>query len=91
MRRLLCIRRQVPLDRADEYLSACRAVRRAAEEAGSRAWLFRGAEHDDWFMEFFEWSDAADAPLRNAGVRAALADVDAIAAAVRTDEWEEAE
>jgi hypothetical protein len=88
MRRLLITRRHVALDRADDYLSAWESVRLAVERAGGRAWIFRGAEHEDQFMEFMEWSDDAASPHTNETV-AARSELDAFAAGV-TEEWEDA-
>lgn len=89
-RRLLCTRRVVPLDRSDDYLLAWLATRRAADGAGMRAWLFRGAGHEDHFMEFLEWEDRGAAPLEDEAVRAALAQLDSFGTPVGREEWEEA-
>jgi orotate phosphoribosyltransferase len=65
VRHVLATRRTVPLDRVEEYLAAWTGVRRAALAAGLRAWLFRGTDHEDHFMEFLEWRDdvTAGGPL----------------------------
>jgi hypothetical protein len=89
MRRLLITRRHVALDRADDYLLAWETVRLAAERAGGRAWIFRGAAHEDQFMEFMEWSDDAASPHTNDTVAATRSELDAFAAGV-TEEWEDA-
>lgn len=91
MRRLLTTRRHVALDRADEYLDAWETVRLAVERAGGRAWIFRGAAHEDQFMEFIEWSDDAAAPHEDATVAATRAQLDAFAVAGVTEEWEDAQ
>lgn len=80
------------LDRHDEYRLAWDALRAAVLESGGRAWIFRGAHHQDQFLEFVEWRDAADGP--------AVPDLDRVSAARRAldvgfgsglaDEWEEA-
>jgi hypothetical protein len=89
MRRLLITRRHVALDRADDYLIAWETVRLAAERAGGRAWIFRGAAHEDQFMEFMEWSDDVASPLANETVANTRSELDAFAAGV-TEEWEDA-
>jgi hypothetical protein len=88
-RRLLCTRRQVPLDRSDDYLLAWLAVRRAAEAAGARAWIFRGVGHEDHFLEFVEWTDDSG-PLEDETLGAAMAQLASFAAAASSEEWEEA-
>lgn len=88
-RRLLTTRRHVPLDRADEYLSAWDAVRQSVEDSGGHAWIFRGAAHEDQFMEFIEWKDGSAPPHDDAAVDAARAQLDAFATPGATDEWED--
>jgi hypothetical protein len=90
MRRLLCTRRLVALDRVDEYLLAWLALRRTAELADARAWIFRGSMHEDQFMEFLEWDDASAEPLEDGGVRSALEQLGVFGQAAASDEWEEA-
>ena len=89
MRRLQSTRRHVALDHSDEYLAAWAAVQRAVSAAGGRAWLFRGAEHEDQFLEFIEWADPA-APLDADDVGAAITGLDEFAPATHIEEWEEA-
>jgi hypothetical protein len=89
MRHLLTTRRHVPLDRADDYLSAWSQVRAAAEAGGGRAWLFRGAEHEDHFLEFIEWRDAVGPLKERADVAAARALLDTFATGGTTEEWED--
>lgn len=91
MRRLLTTRRHVPLDRADEYLSAWRTVRTAVEHAGGRAWIFRGAGHEDQFVEFIEWADGSVPPADDDIVAAAAAHLDVFAAPRTVEDWEEAQ
>lgn len=89
-RRLLSTRRLIPLDRQDEYLTAWNAVRAAAERADGRAWMFRGAAHQDHFIEFLEWRDGADAPLpERSDVFAALRNLADRFGGGHVDEWEE--
>lgn len=90
MRRLSTTRRHVPLDIADDYLVSWLAVRTAVHAAGGRAWLFRGRNHEDQFMEFIEWDDDDSAPLDGDDVAAAIAQLSAFATAAHTDDWEEA-
>ena len=90
-RRLLTTRRHVPLDRADEYLAAWDRVRQAVENAGARAWIFRGTAHEDQFIEFIEWRGESDGPHENETVAAARTDLDAFAAAGAVEQWEDAE
>lgn len=89
MRHLLTTRRHVPLDRADEYLAAWDVVRRSVEDVGGHAWIFRGAAHEDQFMEFIEWNDGTAASHEDDGVSAARAQLDAFASPGTTEEWEE--
>lgn len=88
-RRLLTTRRHVPLDRADEYLAAWEVVRRSVEASGGHAWIFRGAAHEDQFMEFIEWKDGAAAPHDGDGVNTARTRLDTFAAPGATEEWED--
>lgn len=89
-RRLLTTRRHVPLDRADEYLAAWDRVRQVVESAGGRAWIFRGAAHEDQFIEFIEWS-GADALHESGDVAAARMLLDSYAIPGAMEEWEDAE
>jgi hypothetical protein len=89
MRHLFLTHRHVPLDLADEYLSAWALVRAATENAGGRAWVFHGATHEDRFLEFIEWTGEA-LPLGDAAVTAALAQLERFAPATESAEWEEA-
>lgn len=89
-RRLLTTRRHVPLDRSDDYMEAWDGVRAAVETVGGRAWIFRGAAHEDQFIEFVEWSDGSPAPQDDAAVADARAHLDRFAAAGLTEEWEDA-
>lgn len=89
MRRLLTTRRHVPLDQAEEYLAAWEGVRRAVDDAGGRAWIFRGAAHEDQFIEFIEWSNGAPALHERDDVAAARSGLDVYAAAGMTEEWED--
>lgn len=91
MRRLATIRRHVPLDLMDDYLLAWEALRAAAERLDARAWVFRGAAHEDHFLEFIEWQDGAVEPLGDAAVAAALAQLDAFAVPGASEEWEQAQ
>lgn len=89
MRRLLSTRRHIPLDRLDEYLGGWEALRSAVAAAGGNAWMFRGAEHQDQFIEFIEWRDEVGDPVPDGKeVRMALDNLDA-AFGGHTDEWEE--
>ncbi|HEX6135710.1 MAG TPA: hypothetical protein VFZ24_17180 [Longimicrobiales bacterium] len=90
MRHLVSVRRHVPLDIVDTYLAGWSELRRAVENAGGRAWLYRGAANEDRFIEFVEWSDDIAAPLSHDAVAAAAAELDAFAAPASTDEWDEA-
>lgn len=89
-RRLVTTRRHVPLDRSDEYLQAWGAVRTAAETAGGHAWIFRGAAHEDHFIEFIEWT--GDHALHESETVAhARTQLDAYATPGVTEEWETAD
>jgi hypothetical protein len=90
MRRLLCTRRQVALDTADEYLIAWLTLRNAVVAAGGRAWIFRGSGHEDQFLEFIEWADNTAEPLEEDRVVWALSQLAAFGTAACSDEWEEA-
>ena len=89
MRRLSTTRRHVALDRTDEYLIAWDGLRSAVEALGARAWVFRGAAHEDHFLEFIEWSGASS-PLDDASVLAALETLAAFAPPTAVEEWEQA-
>jgi hypothetical protein len=90
MRRLLCTRRHIPLDRLDDYMSGWQQVRGAAEDAGARAWLFRGAAHQDQFAEFIEWQDDAVVVPEAAAVADARLRLDETFGSGHVVEWEEA-
>jgi hypothetical protein len=89
MRRLFCSRRHVALDMADEYLLAWAAVRRAVESAGGRAWAFRGATHEDQFLEFIEWDDAGPSPLDSEDIADGVTQLAAFGLPSGEGEWEE--
>jgi hypothetical protein len=89
MRRLVCTRRHVPLDMADDYLLAWAAVRRAVEATGARAWVFRGATHEDQFLEFIEWDDAGPAPLDAGDIASGVDQLATFGRPAGADEWEE--
>lgn len=89
MRNLLITRRTVPLDRLEEYAEAWAAVAGAAAAQGGRAWLFRGAGHEDRFIEFVEWTGAPEF-LAAPALVAACRELDACAAATESGAWEEA-
>jgi hypothetical protein len=89
MRRLLCTRRRVPLDVADDYLIAWAYLRSQVEAAGGRAWIFRGAGHEDRFIEFIEWDDTTARPLEVDAVNDARAQLERFAPASSPEEWEE--
>lgn len=90
MRRLLCTRRHIPLDRLDDYLSGWQRVRGAAESAGGHAWLFRGAGHEDQYLEFIEWSDDGVSVPDQENVAGARIHLDLAFGAGQVDDWEEA-
>lgn len=93
MRRLLATRRTIPLDRIDEYASGWRRIRDAVVAAGGRAWLFRGAGHEDHFLEFIEWSDGASSEpslVERSEIAAARTAIDEQLGGGHVDEWEEA-
>jgi hypothetical protein len=90
MRSLLTTRRHVPLDIADEYLLAWQTVQRMVEAAGGRAWIFRGAAHEDQFLEFIEWTHDVDPPAQSEDVQAALSQLDSFATSGNSEEWEDA-
>ncbi|MGH7505874.1 MAG: hypothetical protein ACRELX_09495 [Longimicrobiales bacterium] len=89
MRRLQATRRLIPLDRFDDYLAGWERLRAAATDAGGRAWMFRGSAHQDHFIEFLEWEDAAPALPERALVADASRALDESFGAGHTDEWEE--
>ena len=86
MRRLKATRRQVPLDRVDEYDTAWIRLQAHARAAGCNAWRFRSAQRQDVFLEFLEWKTHTPPPGEVATAQTAL---DMIAPG-NTDEWEEA-
>ena len=88
MRHLLVTRRQIPLDRLDEYGDAWDELCRAAVQRGARAWRFRAASREDHYLEFVEWGGAAARGLlRDAGFAAARATVDESFVAMYAEEW----
>jgi hypothetical protein len=89
MRRLLCTRRLVPLDRLDDYLPAWHEVRSAALASGCRAWLFRRSDHQDQFLEFIEWQDDVAPGELRAEVDAARTALDERFGFGETTDWEE--
>jgi hypothetical protein len=89
-RRLLCTRRQVPLDRSDDYLLAWLAFRSTAATLGARAWIFRRVGHEDHFMEFLEWDALVRDPMDDVDMSAAAAQLDSFGSMLGRDEWEEA-
>lgn len=90
MRHVLATRRTVPLDRVEEYLAEWAGLRRAAHQAGLRAWLFRGTDHEDHFMEFLEWSDHAAGPMPGGtALEEARAGLDERFGHAHEDRWDE--
>lgn len=91
MRRLLSARRLVPLDRLEQYLSGWQQVLEAARDSGGRAWLFRGTDHQDHFLEFLEWgAEAAPVPLPDVdSVASARLSLDHSFGTAQIEEWEE--
>jgi hypothetical protein len=89
MRKLRITRRRVPLARLEEYDDAWQRLRRAAGEAGARAWLFRISGRDDRMVEFLEWSDPVSVDRAEA-VQEAGAALDALAPG-ETEDCEEAD
>jgi hypothetical protein len=87
-RRLSTIRRHVALDRVDEYMVAWHALRAVASLVGAKAWLFRGAGHEDHFIEFLEWTSGE--LLDDPAIADALAALDAYAHGT-VEEWEQAD
>jgi hypothetical protein len=93
-RRLHVGRRQIPLDRLEEYRDAWERLRQATVAAGGRGWLFRSTARDDHFLEFLEWEPPAGATvglLEHPDVALARAALDGSFGGDRADEWEEAE
>jgi len=95
MKRLLLIsRRVVPLDALEDYASRWARVVAAVDAAGGRAWLFRGARHQDHFLEFIEWKAGVEpagvALPERADIETARGELDARFGAASGDEWEEA-
>jgi hypothetical protein len=90
-RRLLTTRRHVPLDTVDDYLDGWTTLQHEVERAGGRAWIFRGADHQDRFIEFIEWNDDGDGPLAIDAVAAAVSELDTFAVPGSSEEWEEPE
>jgi hypothetical protein len=90
MMHLLVTRRLIPLDRHDEYLAAWASVREAVTDSGGRAWIFRGSEHQDQFLEFVEWRDDREPQLPDVErVAEARQSMDDSFGAGHSDEWEE--
>jgi len=88
-RKLVVTRRNVPLDRVEDYHAAWRRVRDAVHEAGGRAWVFRGADRIDHFLEFIE-SREMDSLMVEQVVVAARDELDALFAPRDLEAWDEA-
>jgi hypothetical protein len=89
MRRLFVTRRVVPLDRLDEYDAGWRALRDAATSAGTRAWRFRRAGHEDQYIEFLE--SVVDGALEALDVDGARSHLEEQFGTTESSEWEEAD
>ncbi|MBB4636525.1 hypothetical protein [Longimicrobium terrae] len=59
-RRLVSIRRFVPIDRIREYAELWIALHRAATAKGAHAWHFASADQQNVYMEFLEFGGDAD-------------------------------
>lgn len=89
-RHLLSTRRVVPLDRLDDYFAAWQLVRAATETAGGRAWLYRGTNRQDHFIEFLEWGEEPTPRRPDLGpVHAARLELDQHFGHGQTDDWDE--
>ncbi len=90
MRHVLATRRTVPLDRVDEYTAVWADVRASALAAGMRAWLFRGTDHEDHFMEFLEWADdGGPGPMPESELETLRAQLEERFGYGHEDRWEE--
>lgn len=90
MRHVLATRRTVPLDRVEEYAAAWATLRESAAASGVRAWLFRGTDHEDHFMEFLEWSDDGPGPMpEHDGIEALRAQLEERFGHGQEDRWDE--
>ena len=59
-RRLVSIRRRVPTDRLEEYLTLWLDLRAAAKERGAHAWNFVSADVPEVYLEFLEFGAESD-------------------------------
>jgi hypothetical protein len=91
MRRLLVTRRQIALDRLEEYIDGWDKICREAMRLGGHAWLFRAAEREDQFLEFIEWlSDTAPTLPEDPDLLDAQIAVDESFGPGHTEDWIEA-
>lgn len=59
-RRLVSIRRRVPTDRLEEYLTLWLQLRGAAQDLGAHAWNFVSADVPEVYLEFLEFGNESD-------------------------------
>jgi hypothetical protein len=59
-RRLVSIRRLVPKDRLEEYVTLWLALRTAATAGGAHAWHFASADVPNVYLEFLEFGPESD-------------------------------
>ena len=72
-RRLVSIRRRVPTERLEEYLTLWLQLRVAAKALGAHAWNFVSADVPEVYLEFLEFgheSDIRSDPGVLAGIKA---------------------
>lgn len=87
-RRLVSQRRTVSPGESEAYATLWEALRFEVEAYSGHAWRFVSTIHPDSHLEFLEFAQGSD-PRSRPAVSAALAALDALAAAGDCEEWEE--
>jgi hypothetical protein len=85
-RRLLSVRRQVPVDRSQSYQSLWTALAAAATAGGAHAWRFVSSIDAESHLEFLEFGAGAD-PREAGEVRMLIDRLEAEAGASTVEEW----
>jgi hypothetical protein len=84
-RRLVSVRRTVPVAEADRYLEAWERLAGLVRGMGAHAWGFRSVEDEALRIEFLEFRAGAD-PRAEAAVREAAEALEKISRG-RAEEW----
>ena len=85
-RRLLSVRRQVPIDRSQLYQALWTALATAATAGGAHAWRFVSSIDAECHLEFLEFGADSD-PREAVEVRALIDRLEAEVGASTFEEW----